>query len=185
MCREDNKIHLSWPQEQQDCQISSFLDQESIWSADQKTGVYIYRRKRVSVLITFRNATLGVVFPRKRVSLGDIFQEKWGLVIFGGTFLKCAGTTKLSVLLLNFSFSGPRKYLVRGPNNRSIIYRRKRVSVLMTLINATQGVVFPRKRVYLGDIFQKKWGLVIFGGTFLKCAGTTRLSVLLLNFSFS
>ena len=66
------------------------------------------------------NATQGVVFPRKRVSLGDIFQKKWGLVIFGGTFLKCTGTTKLSVLLLNFSFSGPRKYLVRGPKNRSI-----------------------------------------------------------------
>ena len=133
--------------------------------------------------MTLTNATQGVVFPRKRVSLGDIFQKKWGLVIFGGTFLKCAGTTKLSVLLLNFSFSGPRKYLVRGPKNRSIyIYRRKRVSVLMTLINATQGVVFPRKRVSLGDIFQKKWGLVIFGGTFLKCAGTTKLSVLLLDF---
>ena len=120
MCREDNKIHLSWPQEQQNCQISSFLDQESIWSADQITGVYIYRRKRVSVLITFSNATQGVVFPRKRVSLGDIFQKKTGLGYFWGTFLKCAGTTKLNVLLLNFSFSGPRKYLVRGPKNRSI-----------------------------------------------------------------
>ena len=70
--------------------------------------------------MTLINATQGVVFPRKRVSLGDIFQKKWGLVILGATFLKCAGTTKLSVLLLNFSFSGPRKYLVRGPNNRSI-----------------------------------------------------------------
>ena len=111
-------------QEQQNivvyCLISRFLDQESIWSADQITGVYIYRRKRVSVLMTLINATQGVVFPRKRVSLGDIFQKKWGLVIFGGTFLKCAGTTKLSVLLLNFSFSGPRKYLVCGPKNRSI-----------------------------------------------------------------
>ena len=62
----------------------------------------------------------GVVFPRKRVSLGDIFQKKRGLVIFGGTFLKCAGTTKFGVLLFDFSFSGPIKYLVRGPNNRSI-----------------------------------------------------------------
>ena len=82
------------------CLISSFLDQESIWSADQITGVYIYRRKRVSVLMTLSNATQGVVFPRKRVSLGDIFQKKWGLVILGGTFLKCAGTTKSSVFCL-------------------------------------------------------------------------------------
>ena len=102
------------------CLFSSFLDQESSWSADQITGVYIYGRTRVSVLITLSNAMQGVVFPRKRVSLGDIFQKKRGLVIFGGTFFKCAGTTKLSVLLLYFSFSGPRKYLVCGPNNRSI-----------------------------------------------------------------
>ena len=66
----------------------------------------------------------GVVFPRKRVSLGDIFQKKRGLVIFGGTFLKCAGTTNLSVLLLDFSFSRPRKYLVRGPKKQEYIYIR-------------------------------------------------------------
>ena len=65
------------------CLIFSFLDQESIWSADQITGVYIYRRTRVSVLMTLSNATQGVVFPRKRVSLGDVFQKKWGLVILG------------------------------------------------------------------------------------------------------
>ena len=133
--------------------------------------------------MTLSNAMQGVVFPRKRVSLRHIFQKKQGLVTFGRTFLKCAGTTKLRVLLLNFLFSGPRKYLVRGTNNGSIyIYRRKRVSVLMTLINATQGVVFPRKRVSLGDIFQKKWGLVILGETFFKCTGTTKFGVLLLDF---
>ena len=115
--------------------------------------------------MTLIDATQGVVFPRKRVSLGDIFQKKWSLVIFWGTFLKCAGTTKLSVLLLKFSFSGPRKYLVRGPKNRSIyIYRRKRVSVLMTLINATQGVVFPRKRVsFLGISFRKNGAWLVLG----------------------
>ena len=110
------------------CLISSFLDQESNWSTDQITEVYIYGRTRVSVLMTLSHATQGVVFPRKRVSLGDIIQKKRGLVILGGTYLKCAGTTKLSVLPLNFSFSGPRKYLVRGPNNRSIYMARNTLS---------------------------------------------------------
>ena len=40
----------------------------------------------------------------------------------------------------------------------------KRVSVLMTLINATQGVVFPWKRISLGDIIQKKNGAWLFLG---------------------
>ena len=66
------------------CLISRFLDQESSWSADQVTGVYIYRRKRVSVLMTLINATQGVVFSKKRVSLGDIFQKKTGLGKFLG-----------------------------------------------------------------------------------------------------
>ena len=52
----------------------------------------------------------------------------------------------------------------------------------MNLINATQGVVFPWKRVSLGISFRKKWGLVIFGGTFLKCTGTTKFGVLVLDF---
>ena len=61
-----------------------FLDQESSWSADQVTGVYIYRRTRVSVLMTLSYATQGVVFPRKRVSLRDMYKKKRGLVIFLG-----------------------------------------------------------------------------------------------------
>ena len=65
------------------CLFSSFLDQESSWSADQVTGVYIYRRKRVSVLMTLINATQGVVFPRKRVSLGDIFQKNGAWLFLG------------------------------------------------------------------------------------------------------
>ena len=77
------------------CLISRFLDQESIWSADQKTGVYIYRRTRVSVLMTLINATQGEVFPRKRVSLGDIFQKKMGLGYFGGNILKMYRNNKI------------------------------------------------------------------------------------------
>ena len=65
------------------CLIPRFLDQESIWSADQITGVYIYRRKRVSVLMTLSNATQGVVFPRKRVSLGDFFQKNGAWFFWG------------------------------------------------------------------------------------------------------
>ena len=42
----------------------------------------------------------------------------------------------------------------------------------MTLSNATQGVVFPRKRVSFGGYLSEKRGLVISGGAFLKCAGT-------------
>ena len=132
--------------------------------------------------MTFSNATQGVVFPRKRVSLGDIFHKKRGLVIFGGTFLKCAGTTKLCVFCLFSRFLDQESSWSADQVTGVYIYRRKRVSVLMTLINATQGVVFPRKRVTLGDIFQKKRGLVIFGGTFLKCTGTTKFGVLLLVF---
>ena len=132
--------------------------------------------------MTLINATQGVVFPRKRVSLGDIFQKKRGLVIFGGTFLKCAGKTKLSVFCLISHFLDQESSWSADQVTGVYIYRRKRVSVLMTLINATQGVVFPRKRVSLGDIFQKKRGLVIFGGTFLKCTGTTKFGVLLLVF---
>ena len=78
---------------------------------------------------------------------------------------------KITCFLLNLSFSGPREYLVRGPNNRSIyiyIYRRKRVSVLKTLINATQGVVFPRKKGFFGGYLSEKMGLGYFGGNILK-----------------
>ena len=132
--------------------------------------------------MTLINATQGEVFPRKRVSLGDIFQKKWGLVIFGGTFLKCAGTTKLSVFCLISRFLDQESFWSADQITGVYIYRRKRVSDLITLSNATQGVVFPRKRVSLGDIFQKKRGLVIFGGTFLKCARTTKFGVLLLDY---
>ena len=105
------------------CLIPSFLDQESIWSADQITGVYIYGRTRVSILMTLSNDTQWVVFPRKRVSLGDIFQKKTGLGYFWGNILKMCRNNKIKCFLLIFSFSGPRKYLVRGPNNRSIYIR--------------------------------------------------------------
>ena len=118
--------------------------------------------------MTLSNATQGVVFPRKRVSLGDIFQKKRGLVILWGTFLKCAGTTKLSVFCLISRFLDQESSWSADQVTGVYIYRRKRVSVLMTLINATQGVVFPRKRVSLGDIFQKKTGLGYFWGNILK-----------------
>ena len=117
------------------CLFSSFLDQESSWSADQVTGVYIYRRTRVSVLMTLSNATQGVVFPWKRVSLGDIFQKKRGLVFLGGTFLKCAGTTKLSVFCLISRFLDQESSWSADQVTGVYIYRRKRVSVLTTLTN--------------------------------------------------
>ena len=122
------------------CLISHFLDQESIWSADQKTGVYIYRRKRVSVLITLINATQGVVFPRKRVSLGDIFQ-KYGAWFFGGDILKMCRNNKIKCFLLIFSFSGPRKYLVRGPKNRSIYIQTEKSFCLILQISTLYSVI--------------------------------------------
>ena len=114
--------------------------------------------------MTLSNDTQGVVFPRKRVSLGDIFQKKRGLVIFWGTFLKCAGTTKLSVFCLISRFLDQESIWSADQITGVYIYGRTRVSVLMTLSNATQGVVFPRKRVSLGDIFQQKNGAWLFLG---------------------
>ena len=94
----------------------------------------------------------------KRVSLEDIIQKKRGLVIFGGTFLKCAGTTKLSVFCLISRFLDQESIWSTDQITGVYIYRRKRVSVLMTLINATQGVVFSRKRVSLGGYLSEKNG---------------------------
>ena len=115
------------------CLISRFLDQESIWSADQKTGVYIYRRKRVSVLMALINATQGVVFPRKRFFLGISFRKNGAWLFFlgggGGTFLKCAGTTKLSVFCLISRYLDQESIWSADQITGVYIYRRKRVSV--------------------------------------------------------
>ena len=127
--------------------------------------------------MTSINATQGVVFPWKRVSLGDIFQKKRGLVIFGGTFLKCAGTIKLSVFCLISRFLDQESSWSTDQVTGVYIYRRKRVSVLMTLINATQGVVFPRKRVSLGGYLSEKTGLGYFWGNILKMCRNNKLSV--------
>ena len=83
MCREDNKIPLSWPQEQQNCQISSFLDQESIWSADQITGVYIYGRTSFCLNNFLSNATQGVVSPGKGFLWGISFRKNGAWFFWG------------------------------------------------------------------------------------------------------
>ena len=83
--------------------------------------------------MTLSNATHWVVFPRKGVSLGDIFQKKRGLVIFGGTLLKCAGTTKLSVFCLISPLLDQESSWSADQVTGVFIYRRTRVSVLMTL----------------------------------------------------
>ena len=135
--------------------------------------------------MTLRNATQGVVFPRKRVSLGDIFHKKRGLVIFGGTFLKCAGTTKLGVFCLFSRFLDQESSWSADQVTGVYIYRRKRVSVLMTLINATQGVVFPQEKGFFGGYLSEKTGVGHFWGNILKMCRNNKIKCFLLNFSFS
>ena len=89
MCR-NNKLGVF-------CLFSRFLGQESSWSADQVTGVYIFRRKRVSVLMTLINATQGVVSPGKGFLWGISFR-KMGLGYFlggGGNILKIYRNNKI------------------------------------------------------------------------------------------
>ena len=127
-------------------------------------SIYIYGRTRVSVLMTLSNATQGVVFPRKRVSLGDIFQKNGAWLFLGGTFLKCTGTTKLSVFCLISRFLDQESIWSADQITGVYICRRKRVSVLMTLIYATQGVVFPQGKGFFGGYLSEKNGAWLFFG---------------------
>ena len=52
-----------------------------------------------------------------------------------------------------------RKYLVRGPNNGNIYIYSERNFVHQSL----QEEDTPGKKVSLGDIITKKWGLAFFG----------------------
>ena len=55
----------------------------------------------------------------------------------------------------------------------------------MALSNATQEVVFPRKRVSLGGYLSEKTGLGYFWGNILKMCRNNKIKCFLLNFSFS
>ena len=93
-------------------------------------SIYIYGRTRVSVLMTLSNATQGVVFPRKKGFFGGYLSEKTGLGYFG-----MCRNNKIKCFLLIFSFSGPRKYLVRGPSNRSTYIQTEKSFCLILQIS--------------------------------------------------
>ena len=98
--------------------------------------------------MTLINATQGVVFPRKRVSLGDMYQKKRGLVIFWGTFLKCAGTTKLSVFCLTSRFRDQESSWSADQVTGVYIYRRKRVKTNFLQISTLYSVKYLKDKYH-------------------------------------
>ena len=125
-----------------------------IWSADQITGVYIYSERVTSSRKTVHKCQARGRFSWKRVSLGDIIWKKKR----GSVFLGVHSEKQIyPILLLLFNsaileyFLDMRKYLVRGPNNRSIYIQREKLCSSMSARGR-----YSRKTVSLGILFSNK-----------------------------